>query len=176
MAAWSSLTYPRARLTGNGDVGREDDDMLADDVVGVADDIGRSGLASLVGQVGDDDPRNKEQQEFHHDPVGMDQQGPESPPPNQLGDDDGDEGVKVGGGFLLDDIAEGPERAAIISVDEVQRMIGIQAIPGVDQVVVTRLADVDDGDGLGSDHLGIFDGALGGPASVARQTRMPDSR
>ena len=77
-----------------------------DDVVGVADDIGRSGLASLVGQVGDDDSGDEEQQQFHHDPVRMDQQGTESPSPHQLGNDHGDERVEVGSSFLLDDIAE----------------------------------------------------------------------
>ena len=103
----------------------------------------------------------------------MDQQGAEAPPADQFGNDHRDERVEVGGGLLLHHIPQRAERAAIVGFDQPQGMVGIEAIPRVDEVVVARLAHMDHRDGFGPDHLGVLDRALRGPARVAGQHEGP---
>ncbi len=93
--------------------------------------------------------------------MGVEQQGSELPAPDQLGDDDSDESCPGSRSPAGRQSRAWFGRGASPTGSMTWRgWLRIEAVPGVEQVLIANLPDVQHGQLGGLDHLGVFDGAL----------------
>ena len=136
-----------------------------------------SPLCLLIGEVGDHNPVQEQQQELDHEAVGVEQQGSQTPAPDQLGDDDRDEGVGIVACLWGDEIAHRAERVILDRIDHMERMSGVEPIPGVEQVLIAKLSHVEHRDiGRFGSSRAYSMARLGGSAGVGGEHDHPVAR